>query len=168
MGEPPPAGSKNLQLRFRSTSSIVIAPAKTGSARIRSRPVIKMDQGKRGTRDAYIPGIRMFFIVTRKLIEPRIRDIPERCKEKIARSTAGDEWNNPDERGGYTVHPVPAPPSIKDLVISRVTPGTANHRLTLFIRGKAMSGAPRSGGIKKFPKPPTKIGVTTKNSIINP
>jgi hypothetical protein len=35
-----------------------------------------------------------------KLIDPRIRDIPEKWREKIARSTAILLWNSIEERGG--------------------------------------------------------------------
>jgi hypothetical protein len=37
----------------------------------------------------------------------------------------------------------------------------------LFIRGKAMSGAPSINGRSQFPKPPIKIGITMKKIIIN-
>lgn len=37
----------------------------------------------------------------------------------------------------------------------------------LFIRGKAMSGAPIIRGISQFPKPPIMIGITIKKIITN-
>jgi hypothetical protein len=35
----------------------------------------------------------------------------------------------------------------------------------LFIRGKAISGAPNIKGTNQFPKPPIKIGITIKKII---
>lgn len=48
IGSPPPAGSKNDVLRFRSVRSIVIAPASTGRDRRRRIVVIFTDQTNRG------------------------------------------------------------------------------------------------------------------------
>lgn len=36
----------------------------------------------------------------------------------------------------------------------------------LFIRGKAISGAPSINGTSQFPNPPIKIGITIKKIII--
>lgn len=47
-GSPPPDGSKKDVFRFRSVSSIVIAPARTGSDRSRRIVVIFTDQTNRG------------------------------------------------------------------------------------------------------------------------
>lgn len=48
MGSPPPAGSKNVVLRFRSVRSIVIPAAKTGRDRSNRTAVIKTDQTNKG------------------------------------------------------------------------------------------------------------------------
>ena len=48
MGSPPPEGSKNDVLKFRSVSSIVIAPARTGSDRINSIVVTRILHENRG------------------------------------------------------------------------------------------------------------------------
>jgi len=48
MGSPPPAGSKNEVLMFRSVRSIVMAPAKTGRASRRRMAVRNTDQTNRG------------------------------------------------------------------------------------------------------------------------
>lgn len=37
----------------------------------------------------------------------------------------------------------------------------------MFIRGKAISGAPNINGINQFPNPPIIIGITIKKIIIN-
>lgn len=68
---------------------MVMAPASTGSDK-RSRIVVTFkDQTNRGTRSNRKPDVRMLKIVVIKLIDPRIDDVPARCKEKIARSTDG-------------------------------------------------------------------------------
>ena len=53
----------------------------------------------------------MLIIVVMKLIAPRIDDTPARCREKIVRSTEAPAWAKFPAKGGYTVHPVPAPAS---------------------------------------------------------
>lgn len=44
--------------------------------------------------------------------------------------------------------------------------GGNNQNLRLFIRGKAISGAPIIKGTNQFPNPPIKIGITKKKIII--
>lgn len=89
MGSPPPAGSKNEVLRFRSVRSIVIAPARTGKDRRRSRAVMATDQVKRVNRSGLRRGDRILIVVEIKLIAPKIDDTPARCSLKIVKSTAG-------------------------------------------------------------------------------
>lgn len=84
-------GSKKVVLKLRSVSNIVIAAASTGSASTRRTAVIATDQTKRGIRPEVIPFGRIFLAVVIKLIDARIEDTPARCKEKMARSTAGPE-----------------------------------------------------------------------------
>ena len=43
--------------------------------------------------------------------------------------------------------------------------GGNSQNLKLFIRGKAISGAPIISGTNQFPKPPIKIGITKKKII---
>lgn len=70
-------------------------------------------------------------------------------------------------RGGYTVHPVPAPASTVDEARSRRKEGGRSQKLMLFIRGNAMSGAPIISGTNQFPKPPIIIGITMKKIMTN-
>lgn len=91
-GSPPPEGSKKEVFRFRSVRSIVIAPARTGRDRRRRIVVILTDQMNKGTRSIRYPWTRRLITVVMKLIEPRIEDVPARCREKIARSTEGPAW----------------------------------------------------------------------------
>ena len=86
---------------FRSVRSIVIAPAKTGRLTIKRTAVIAIDQRKRGKRSNLIREvIRDTKIVVRKLILPKIEEIPERCKLKIARSTEIPLWYLESDKGG--------------------------------------------------------------------
>lgn len=101
------------------------------------------------------------------MIAPRIEEAPERCRLKIARSTEGPEWACMLLSGGYTVQPVPAPPSIRAESTRRIREGGSSQKLMLFLRGKALSGAPISRGTNQFPKPPIRIGLTLKNILRN-
>lgn len=48
MGSPPPAGSKNVVLRFRSVNSMVMPAASTGRDRSSRTAVIRTDQTNKG------------------------------------------------------------------------------------------------------------------------
>ena len=76
MGSPPPAGSKNDVLRFRSVRSIVMAPAKTGRDRRRSTTVITTAHTNRGIRSRRNPCHRILITVVIKLTAPRMDDAP--------------------------------------------------------------------------------------------
>lgn len=111
--------------------------------------------------------VRILIAVVIKLIAPRIEEIPARCNLKIARSTDAPPWAIFAERGGYTVHPVPAPFSTILLINRREREGGSNQNLILFIRGNAISGAPNIKGTSQFPNPPIMIGITIKKIIMN-
>lgn len=147
---------------------MVMAPASTGRVSTSRIVVIITAHTNRGIRSSRIPFDRMLIIVVIKLIDPRIDEAPARCREKIARSTDGPEWARFLARGGYTVHPVPAPFSTAAEDTSRINDGGINQNLRLFIRGNAISGAPNISGINQLPKPPMKIGITMKKIIRNP
>lgn len=110
---------------------------------------------------------RILITVVIKFTAPRIDEIPARCRLKIARSTDAPLWAVFDDKGGYTVHPVPAPLSTILLVNSNVREGGRSQNLILFIRGKAMSGAPSIKGTNQFPNPPIITGITMKKIIMN-
>jgi len=63
-------------LKFLSVRSIVIAPAKTGNESNNKKAVIKTAQTKSGVRWAFIPGTRIFRIVTMKFIAPNMDETP--------------------------------------------------------------------------------------------
>jgi hypothetical protein len=102
-----------------------------------------------------------------KLIAPKIDDTPAKCREKIAKSTDAPLCVKFLDRGGYTVHPVPAPELTKLLDRSSVSDGGRSQKLMLFIRGNAISGAPIIKGTNQFPNPPIIMGITMKKIIIN-
>jgi hypothetical protein len=145
----------------------VIAPAKTGRDRSNKIAVKNTDHTNSGVRSHVIPGDRILIIVVIKLIAPKIDETPARCNLKIERSTDPPAWLIFDERGGYTVHPVPAPLSTNPPLNKRVNDGGNNQNLILFIRGNAMSGAPIISGTSQFPNPPIMIGITIKKIITN-
>ena len=70
-----------------------------------------------------------------KLIAPNKEDTPAKCKEKIDKSTAGPECDWILANGGYTVHPVPAPPSDNDPTNNNINDGGNNQKDILFNRG---------------------------------
>lgn len=70
-------------------------------------------------------------------------------------------------RGGYTVHPVPAPCSTAAEQTRRIREGGSSQNLKLFIRGKAISGQDNISGISQFPKPLISTGITKKKIIRN-
>lgn len=111
-----------------------MAPASTGSARRRRRDVIKRDQGKRGVVSFFCFLFRLMVIVLQKFIDARMDLTPAKWREKIVMSTDLDGWNQISDKGGYTVHPVPAPPLfIPDKI--RPSAGRTSQNLRLFSRG---------------------------------
>lgn len=153
-------------LRFRSVSSIVIAPANTGSERRSKIAVIFTDQTNKGIRSSCIPCHRILTIVVIKFTAPKIDETPARCSEKIAKSTDPPACARFPERGGYTVHPVPTPLSTAAEESNSNKAGGSSQNLILFNRGKAMSGAPNIKGTSQLPKPPIIIGITRKKIIM--
>ena len=94
------SGVKNAVPKFRSVSSIVIAPASTGSASTSRNVVTRIDHTNSGMRCSVMPGARMLKMVVMKLMAPRIEDAPARCSDRIAMSTAGPEWAGLPDNGG--------------------------------------------------------------------
>lgn len=83
----------------------------------------------------------------------------------MVRSTAGLACPRLEDNGGYTVHPVPAPPPVSLPRPKRERDGGKSQNLMLFIRGNAISGLPIIKGISQLPNPPIKIGITMKKII---
>jgi len=127
--------------------------------------VISTAQTNRGNLCIVRPGALIFKIVVIKLEAPRIELIPAKCKLNMAKSTEPPEWYSILDSGGYTVQPVPAPPSIRLLEINSIKAGGNSQKLILFNLGKAMSGAPIIRGTIQLPNPPIKTGITIKKII---
>ena len=92
-----------------------------------------------------------------------------RVNLKLTKSIAGPGCPVLDDRGGYIVHPPPAPiPDLEVLVhkyrqlIIRIKAAGNNQNEMLFILGNAMSGAPIIIGTNQFPNPPIIAGITIK------
>lgn len=153
--------------KFLSVSNIVIAAANTGNDNNSKNAVIHNAHTNNGIWYIRIPGTFIFTTVTMKFIAPNNDDTPAKCRLNIAMSTAPPLCASIPDKGGYTVHPVPAPTSTKDDNNNNTNEGGNNQKLKLFSRGKAMSGAPIINGINQLPKPPTIAGITIKNIITN-
>lgn len=63
------------------------------------------------------------------------------------------------------VHPVPTPASVNIDANNNSSEGGNNQKLILFIRGKAISGAPIIRGTNQLPNPPINVGITMKKII---
>ena len=98
-GSPPPAGSKNCVPKLRSVSSMVSAPARTGSDRTNSHTVTRIDHTNSGMRCSVMPGARMLKMVVMKLMAPRIELAPARWSERMAKSIAGPGWPEVESGG---------------------------------------------------------------------
>lgn len=79
---------------------MVIAAARTGSARRSIIAVIRTDQTNSGMLNIGVDFGFMLIHVVIKLIAPRMDEAPAKCKEKIAKSTDGPEWTRFPDRGG--------------------------------------------------------------------
>jgi hypothetical protein len=143
-----------------------MAPARTGKDKSKRMAVRKTDHTNKGVRSQDIPAVRILIMVVMKFTAPRIDEAPAKCSLKIDKSTEAPAWAIPADRGGYTVQPVPAPLSTNPPVKRRVSEGGRSQNLMLFIRGKAISGAPIINGTNQFPNPPIIIGITMKKIII--
>ena len=130
---------------------MVMAPASTGSDSSSRKTVTSTDQTKSGIRCSVMPGARMLKMVVMKLMAPRIELAPARCSDRITRSKAGPVWPRVDS-GGYMVQPPPkprpGPPSTNSEEQRTQKEATSSQKLMLFMRGKAMSGAPIMMGTK--------------------
>jgi hypothetical protein len=152
-------------LKFLSVKTIVIAPAKTGKDNNNNTAVTTIAQPNKANLCNLIPGLLILSIVVIKFIAPNKLLIPARCKAKIAKSTLGPLCACIPLKGGYSVHPVPAPFSIPLANKNSIKLGGSSQKLMLFNLGNAISGPPTNNGNKKLPNPPIIAGITIKNII---
>lgn len=144
----------------------MIAPAKTGRLVTKRIEVINKAQSIKGRRDIETSFVvREQQIVVRKLILPRIEEMPAIWRLKIAKSTETPLWYFKSDRGGYTVQPVPTPASKIEDRSKKQKEGGRSQKDKLLRRGKAISGTPNIRGISQFPNPPIEIGITIKKII---
>jgi hypothetical protein len=126
----------------------VIPAAKTGNDINNRKAVISTAHVNKGIKFIFIPGTLILKIVTIKLIAPSIEDTPAKCELKIAKSTEASEAIA--LKGGYTVHPVPAPAPIKLDDNNNNNEGGNNRKLRLFNLGNAISAAPSIKGTNHY------------------
>ena len=80
------AGLKKFVPKLRS-SSIIVSPAPiVGSTMMSIQEYVRMLQQKSGMRVHVMPGARMLWIVTMKLIAPTAEEIARMCRLRIQRS----------------------------------------------------------------------------------
>src|ERR1039457_5081488 len=137
MGSPPPSGEKNVVPKLRSVSSMVMAPASTGSESSSRNTVTRIDHTKSGILCRVMPGARMLKIVVMKLMAPRIEEAPAIWIDKMAKSTAGPGWPEGDS-GAYSVQPAPTPlapgsPSTKVEIMSSANEAGSSQNEMLLI-----------------------------------
>ena len=148
------------------------AAAKTGSASKSKKAVTRTDQAKSGILCIVMPGARIFRIVVMKLIAPKIEEKPAANRPIIIKSKAGP--GAPVVlSGGYITQlpPNPFPESLPEtakLMRRQSKAVGSNQKDRLFIRGKAISGAPIMMGTNQLPNPPIKAGITMKKIMIRP
>jgi hypothetical protein len=72
------------------------------------------------------------------------------------------------DNGGYNVQPPPNPPSLNAEQNNKAIEIGRTQNLTLFKRGKPISGRLSIIGTNQFPNPPIIIGITRKKIMISP
>ena len=126
-----------------------VSPADSvGSTITSSHAYVTIAQQKSGMRVHDMPGARMLWIVTTRLIAPASDDADRMCRPRIQRS-----WPWPGEcsvaSGAYDVQPaLAAPPLAKKLRYSTTPPSTNSQYESAFSRGNAMSRAPIISGTR--------------------
>jgi len=153
-------------LKLRSINNIVIAPARTGNDNSSKISVINILHKYNLNRESTATLDRLITIVVIILIDPIIDDKPAKCNEKIQKSTLWVIWPIP-LKGGYIVHPSPAPILIIEEITNIKNEQGNSQNLKLFSRGKIISGIFKYNGSIQFPKPPITIGIIKKKIIIN-
>ena len=83
---------KKVVPKLRSVSSMVMAPASTGSDSSSRNAVTSTLHTNSGILCSVMPGARMLKMVVMKLMAPRIEEAPARCSDRMAKSMAGPGW----------------------------------------------------------------------------
>lgn len=75
----------------------------------------------------------MLIIIVMKLMAPRMEDTPAKWQEKFFRSMEAPAWARLPAKGGYMVHPVPAPASTIEEARRNRKDGGSSQELILLI-----------------------------------
>src|SRR6185312_7130874 len=107
--------------------------------------VVRIAHTNSGKRCMVMPGVRMFRMVTRKFIEPRIDDMP-----RMMTATSHRVWPNGalTLSGGYDVQPASAAPPVKNPLSMMIAAGGIIQNDRALILGNAMSRAPIINGTR--------------------
>ena len=138
---------------------MVIAPAKIGKDNNNNQAVINTAQTNKGNFSKPKLILLMLIVVVIKFNAPNKEEIPAKCKANIDKSTAGPLLYGISLKGGYRVHPLPAPPENRPNT-NNPKLGGYSQKLMLFNLGIAISGLPINIGNNQLPKPPIKPGIT--------
>lgn len=146
---------------------MVNAPARTGRLNNRRKTVTDIAHLKSLIVSTLITWLCILTVVTAKFSLPTKLLRPLICREKIRESTLISGVPLLD-KGGYNTQdtPTPVPMNIVRRINTTLPPNT--QTLKEFIRGYLISGAERTRGRIRFPKPPTSAGITAKKIIIIP
>jgi len=98
IGSPPPLGSKKVVLKFRSNSSMVIAPANTGKLNSNRMSVINSPH-RNSSSSPHLTFLQLKIVVI-MLIAPAIEETPAAWMLKIAKSILPLLCPREDDRGG--------------------------------------------------------------------
>lgn len=145
MGSPPPVGLKKLVPTSRSKARRINAPANTGVEMTAKQEVANIDQQNKGIWFHPIPGVRIFQMVTIKLIPAKMEEVPS--NRTLIIQIASPALPLTMLKGGYEVQPAPGAPT-KKLLISSMPAGGIIQKAIAFSLGNAISLAPISKGTR--------------------
>ena len=164
-------GDEEMRADGRSSSSSVTAAEIAGSATSSRIAYVSIAQTKSGMRIHVMPGARMLWIVTMKLIAPRSDDEREDVDREDPVVLAVARARQRHRLGQRRIRP-PAGvrarrPSRTSSSQSTSPPRRKSQYESALRRGNAMSRAPIISGTRKLPKP-ARIGTTTRKIIVVP
>ena len=144
--------------------SAASAAASAVVAIIRSGAVASCAQQNSGMRVKVMPGARIWYIVTTKLMPVNVELTPTR---KIAAAHIEVPAPACSDIGGYSVQPATGAPIKNEL--NSISPATGKiQKLNMFSHGKATSRAPICNGMITLPNPPVISGMMTSHTIAEP
>ena len=163
-------GDEEVRARPGGRAGAASRPAPiTGRTTISSPAYTSIDQTKSGIRIQVMPGARMLWIVTMKLIAPASDEIVSRWSERIQRSWPWPRVNAFSESGTYAVQPDlrRARPSRASSSRGRPRRAGTSSRRTRSAAGTPCPGR-RSSAARGSCRSPARIGTTTRKIIVVP